>query len=125
MVELTYLCTSTEASWVKEREDIQRYDPGQNTGKVQPFLRHLSAQSLSKVLQLGHRATGKEILQHLLPLAIRPLIKLRNRLVHGLKKYALGGNVHATQEVQKDRKSNIIPYPLANQISPFFKDLQY
>lgn len=121
-----YLCTSTEASWVEEGEDVERDDSGQNGGKVQRFLRHLSAQGLSEVLHLGHGATGKEVLQHLLPLAIRPLIELR-----GKEKQTRGQREREIRNVEADTINTkgpnatiLLTYPLANQIFPLFKDLQ-
>ena len=76
-----YLSASTEASWIQEGEDVERQNSGQDGGEVHRLLRYLEAQTAAQEPQLDHRTPGEEVLQNGLPLAVSPLVKLRQTTV--------------------------------------------
>lgn len=75
-----YLSTSAETAWVQEGEDIEADRSGQQTGEVCCLQGEPSAHAQAQKPQLLLSTVQHQVLQHLLPLTVRPPIELEHLL---------------------------------------------
>lgn len=77
--QFMYLCTSTEAAWVQEREDVEAEGSWQQAGKVCSLQGEQSAHTDAQETELLIGAAQHKVLKHSLPLTLRPPVKLMRR----------------------------------------------
>lgn len=73
-----YPSTSTEAAWVQEGEDVQAEGSGQHAGEVCSLQGEPSVNAEAQEHQLLQGTAQHQVLQHRLPLTVRPPVKLTN-----------------------------------------------
>lgn len=77
--QLVYLCTSTEAAGVQEREEVEAEGSWQQAGEVSSLQGEHSAHTGAQEAELLHCTAQHKVLKHSRPLAIRPPVKLMTR----------------------------------------------
>lgn len=75
-----YPSTPTEAAWVQEGEDVQAERSGQHAGEVCSLQGEPSVNAEAQEHQLLRGTAQHQVLQHRLPLTVRPPVKLTNTL---------------------------------------------
>lgn len=77
--QCVYPGASTEAAWVQEGEEVEAEGSGQQAGEICGLQGEPPAHTEAQERQLLRRTAQHKVLQHRLPLAVGPPVKLTKR----------------------------------------------